>query len=73
MMAAIELVDRQQSGAGFYDGAVGLATRVVERCVENGQIPRRLNNVVCMAPPLISTEDQLNRLVDVLGQAIQAG
>jgi adenosylmethionine-8-amino-7-oxononanoate aminotransferase len=35
-------------------------------------LPRRLNNTICMAPPLISTEEQLGRLVDVLGEAIRA-
>ena len=73
MMAAVELVDRAQRGPALYDGALGLATRVVERCVERGQIPRRVNNTICLAPPLISTEDQLTRLVDVLGEAIRAG
>jgi adenosylmethionine-8-amino-7-oxononanoate aminotransferase len=72
LMAAVELVDRSQRGAAFYDGAVGLAGRVIERCVQNGQIPRRINNTICMAPPLISTEQQLSRLVDVLGEAIQS-
>ena len=45
--------------------------RVLGRCVANGQLPRRLNNTICLAPPLISTEEQLSRLVDVLGSAIQ--
>jgi adenosylmethionine-8-amino-7-oxononanoate aminotransferase len=73
MMAAVELVDPDKSGAGLYDGAVPLATRVIERCVEKGQIPRRVNNVICIAPPLISTEAQMQRLVEVLAEAIRAG
>jgi adenosylmethionine-8-amino-7-oxononanoate aminotransferase len=73
MMAAVELVDPALRGVAYYDGAVGLATRVIDRCVERGQIPRRVNNVICMAPPLISTQEQLSRLVDVLGEAIRAG
>jgi adenosylmethionine-8-amino-7-oxononanoate aminotransferase len=73
MAAAVELVDTEKQGAALYDGAVPLATRVIERCLEHGQIPRRVNNVICMAPPLISTEPQLQRLVDVLGEAIRAG
>jgi adenosylmethionine-8-amino-7-oxononanoate aminotransferase len=35
-------------------------------------LSRRLNNTVVMAPPLISTEQQLGRLVEVLAEAIQA-
>ena len=71
MMAAVELVDPNASGSAFYDNAVALTGRVVERCIQNGVVPRRLNNTICMAPPLISTEEQLTRLVDVLGEAIQ--
>ena len=73
MMAAVELVDPNASGSAFYDNAVGLAGRVIERCVQNGIVPRRINNTLCLAPPLISTEAQLTRLVDVLGDAISAG
>jgi adenosylmethionine-8-amino-7-oxononanoate aminotransferase len=73
MMAAVELVEPGQPGTGLYDGAVPLATRVINRCAEKGQIPRRVNNVICIAPPLISTEAQLQRFVDVLAEAIRAG
>jgi putrescine---pyruvate transaminase len=72
LMAAVELVDPEASGSAYYDNAVGLAGRVVGHCVQNGMLPRRLNNTICMAPPLISTEEQLGRLVEVLAEAIQA-
>lgn len=71
-MAAVELVDRNATGSAFYDNAVAAAGRVVARCVENGVLSRRLNNTVVMAPPLISTEQQLGRLIEVLAEAIQA-
>jgi putrescine aminotransferase len=72
MMAAAELVDPNASGSAFYDNAVGMAGKVVARCVDKGILARRLNNTICMAPPLISTEAQLNRLVEVLAESIQA-
>jgi adenosylmethionine-8-amino-7-oxononanoate aminotransferase len=72
MMAAVELVDKNATGSAFYDNAVGLAGRVIARCTEQGILPRRLNNTICMAPPLISSEKQLNRLVEVLAESIQA-
>jgi adenosylmethionine-8-amino-7-oxononanoate aminotransferase len=46
--------------------------KVVARCVDKGLLPRRLNNTICMAPPLISTREQLSRLVEVLAESIQA-
>jgi adenosylmethionine-8-amino-7-oxononanoate aminotransferase len=72
MMAAVELADPDATGSAFYDNAVGLAGRVIARCLEQGMLPRRLNNTICLAPPLISTQEQLARLVDVLGEAIRA-
>ncbi len=77
MMAAVELVDPEaeggSKGAKYYEGAIPLASRVMDRCVQNGVLPRRVNNTICFAPPLISTEEQLGRVVDVLGEAIRAG
>jgi len=71
MMAAVELVDPNASGSANYDNAVGLAGRIIARSMQNGAIPRRLNNTIMLAPPLISTEAQLARLVEVLGEAIR--
>jgi len=50
---------------------VATTGRVVQRCVERGFLPRRLNNTICMAPPLISTEQQLSGLIEVLAESIQ--
>jgi len=72
MMAAVELVDKSASGSAYYDNAVPTVGRVLARCIEQGVLPRRLNNTICLAPPLISTEQQLSRLVEVLGEAIKA-
>jgi adenosylmethionine-8-amino-7-oxononanoate aminotransferase len=72
LMAAVELVDPNATGSAYYDNAVALTGRVVARCSDEGMLPRRLNNTICMAPPLISTQEQLARLVDVLGEAIQS-
>jgi adenosylmethionine-8-amino-7-oxononanoate aminotransferase len=72
MMAAVEMVDPSATGSAFYDNALTTTGRVIERCIQNGILARRLNNTICMAPPLISTEAQLTRLVEVLAEAIQA-
>jgi adenosylmethionine-8-amino-7-oxononanoate aminotransferase len=71
MMAAVELADPNATGSAYYDNAVGLAGRVISRCVANGILTRRLNNTLVMAPPLPSTDEQLSRLVDVIGEAIR--
>jgi adenosylmethionine-8-amino-7-oxononanoate aminotransferase len=72
MMAAVELVDPEATGAAYYDNAVGITGKIVARCIDKGVLARRLNNTICMAPPLISTREQLSRLVEVLAESIQA-
>jgi putrescine---pyruvate transaminase len=72
MMAAVEMVDPGATGSAYYDNASAATGRVVGRCIQKGILPRRLNNVICMAPPLISSEAQLSRVVEVLAEAIQA-
>jgi adenosylmethionine-8-amino-7-oxononanoate aminotransferase len=72
LMAAVEMVDPTATGSAFYENAAARAGRIVARCAQNGMLPRRLNNTIVMAPPLISTEQQLSRLIEVLGEAIQA-
>jgi adenosylmethionine-8-amino-7-oxononanoate aminotransferase len=71
MMAAVELVDREASGVGFYERASPLAARVMRESIQRGLIPRVRTNVICLAPPLISTEEQLSRVVDILGESIR--
>ncbi|MBV9577486.1 MAG: aspartate aminotransferase family protein [Chloroflexi bacterium] len=72
MMEAVELADPDATGAAYYDNAVPVAARVVANCVANGILLRRINNTIVMAPPLISTEDQLRRLVEVLAESIDS-
>lgn len=72
MMAAIELVEPSASGTAFYDQATPVAGRVMARCMDNGVIPRRLNNVVYVAPPLVTADAQIARMVEVLAEAIAA-
>ena len=72
MMASVEIIDPAASGSAYYDNAVPLVGRIVGKCVANGILLRRLNNTLVMAPPLISTEDQLRRLVEVLAESIEA-
>jgi adenosylmethionine-8-amino-7-oxononanoate aminotransferase len=72
MMAAVELVDRDATGNAFYDNAVPTVGSVVARCLEKGVLTRRLGNTIVLAPPLISTEEQLGRLVEVLAESISA-
>jgi len=71
LMGGVELVDRSQAGVAFYDGAVGHASRVFRNTIDHGLIARLRGNVVVLAPPLVSSEDQIDRIVNILGESIK--
>jgi adenosylmethionine-8-amino-7-oxononanoate aminotransferase len=77
MLAAIELVDDKGSRAP----AKGLGGKVVAKAMEQGLIlrlraaadgPPASGDVICFAPPLSTPEATLDRIVQIVGDSIQA-
>jgi 4-aminobutyrate aminotransferase-like enzyme len=77
MLAAIELVENKGNKAP----AKGLGARVVAECANRGMIlrlraaadgPPASGDTLCFAPPLPTPEATLDRIVQILGESIQA-
>jgi adenosylmethionine-8-amino-7-oxononanoate aminotransferase len=77
MLAAIELVDDKGSRAP----AKGLGAKVVAQAMDRGLIlrlraaadgPPASGDVLCFAPPLSTPEATLDRIVQIVGESIQA-
>jgi adenosylmethionine-8-amino-7-oxononanoate aminotransferase len=77
MLAAIELVEDK----GSKTPAKGLGARVVAQAADRGLIvrlraaadgPPASGDTLCFAPPLPTPEATLDRIVDIVGEAIQA-
>ena len=77
MLAAIELVEDK----GSKTPAKGLGARVVAECANRGMIlrlraaadgPPASGDTLCFAPPLPTPEATLDRIVQIVGEAIQA-
>lgn len=77
MLAAIELVDDKGSRAP----AKGLGAKIVAKAMEQGLIlrlraaadgPPASGDVICFAPPLSTPEATLDRIVQIVGDSIQA-
>jgi adenosylmethionine-8-amino-7-oxononanoate aminotransferase len=76
MMAAIELVEDK----GSRKPAIGLGGRVVAECTRRGLIIRQRGgggtpvsgDSLCFAPPLMTPETTLDRIVQIVGEAIAA-
>ena len=76
MMCAVELVEDQKTKKP----AIGLGARVVGECMKRGLIIRQRGgggtpisgDSLCIAPPLSTPESTLDRLVQIVGDAIKA-
>jgi putrescine aminotransferase len=77
MMAAVELVEDQ----GSRKPAIGLGGRVVAECGKRGLIIRQRGggggpppsgDSLCLAPPLMTPEATLDRIVQIVGDSIAA-
>ena len=69
MMAAVELVADKATKQPF-PPAVG--ARVMKELVARGLWTRMLGDIICLAPPLVTTEEQIDRIVTIIGESIAA-
>ena len=70
LMACVEcLTDRRSPVPTDRDTAIGL--RIDAHCQEHGLLLRPLDNQCVLSPPLIITTDQIDAMVDILGQGIR--
>ena len=71
MIAALELVAKKTTKAAFIDGSVG--AKAVLACQHNGLIVRAVaGNSLALCPPLITTEAQVDEIMEKLGKALDS-
>src|SRR6266545_4033563 len=71
LLAAIELVEDRASKRNFAaDKKVG--PRIAAEMTKRGLVTRRVNESICFAPPLIVTEDQIDRLISTTADSMKA-
>ena len=71
MMAGVELVKDKESKQA-YGWPEKMGWRVAYHARENGVFIRPLGNVIVLMPPLIISEQNLNKLLQVVKKAIIA-
>jgi len=71
MMAAVELVADRATKAPF-DPTRNVIGRVKAEAQKRGLFTRTVRDIVCVAPPLVTTEAQIDRLVDTIRAALAA-
>jgi putrescine aminotransferase len=71
LMAGIELVEEKATKKPF-DGARKMGERVLKECGTRGLVSRVRGDIVCIAPAFVVTDEQIDRIVNILGEAIPA-
>ena len=71
LMAAVELVADKATRAS-YPASARVGTRVLKAAAERGVLLRVRGDVVMLAPPLVISAEQVDRVVDTVGAAIRA-
>jgi len=71
LIAAIELVANKKTGESFTDGSVGAFAK--NACQENGLLIRAVaGNSIAFCPPLIITEEQIDKMLNQFSLALNA-
>ncbi len=70
MMCAVEIVKDQSTGEEF-DASEKIGPKVHQAGVQRGLFSRVRGDVYCLAPPIITSEQQLDQIVDILNDSIK--
>jgi adenosylmethionine-8-amino-7-oxononanoate aminotransferase len=70
LLAAIELVADKATKAPF-DAAAKAGERVLKACARRGLVTRVRGDILCFAPPFVVTAAQIDRIVQIAGEAIR--
>ncbi len=71
MMAAVELVADKTTREPF-PAAANVGGRVQQELVKRGLFTRNIGDTICLAPPLVTPIATIDRLVQIVGEAIAA-
>lgn len=71
MMAAVELVANKATKQP-YPAEANVGARVYQEMLKRGLFTRVLGDVILLAPPLVSTEEQIDQIVAIIGESLQA-
>jgi len=71
MMAAVELV-ADKATKQPYPAEANIGARVYQEMLKRGLFTRVLGDMILLAPPLVSTEEQIDQIVAIIGESVQA-
>lgn len=72
LMAAVELVEDKATKKPF-DASRKIGERILEQCATRGLVSRARGDMIFIAPPFVITDEQIDRIVNIVGESIVAG
>jgi putrescine aminotransferase len=71
LMAAVEVV-ADKATRQLFPPAAGVTQKLTDAMLDRGLYTRVAMDCICIAPPLVSSDTEIDRLVDIVGDAITA-
>ncbi|HPU15499.1 MAG TPA: aminotransferase class III-fold pyridoxal phosphate-dependent enzyme, partial [Polymorphobacter sp.] len=72
LLGAVEIVSKKGTNQRF-GGKEGTAGPMVrDACIERGLMVRGIRDTIVMCPPLIISHDEIDRIVSIIGAALDA-
>ena len=71
MMAAVEVV-ADKATKQLFPPAAGVTPKLTDAMLERGLYTRVVMDCICIAPPLCSTDAEIDRLVDIVGDSVSS-
>ena len=71
LMCAVEFVEDKATKKPF-DASRKIGERILKECYKHGLVSRIRGDIYCVAPAFVVTDEQIDTIVNVLGQSIKA-
>jgi adenosylmethionine-8-amino-7-oxononanoate aminotransferase len=71
LMAAVELV-ADKTTKQYFPAETGLSQKLMEALLDNGLYTRVVMDSICLAPPLVVSDAEIDRIVNIVGDTIPA-
>src|SRR5262245_20647899 len=71
MLVGLELVEDKATKKAF-DPAKKMGERLHKECCKRGLYSRIRGDIYCLAPPFVTTDGQIDQIVNILGESVRA-
>jgi adenosylmethionine-8-amino-7-oxononanoate aminotransferase len=71
MMAAVEVV-ADKSTRQLHAPSLGVTQKLIDGMLDRGLYSRAVLDCVCIAPPLITSDADIDRIVSIVGETVEA-